>query len=252
MSESAPDTPSHASPLFPVTQWSAIIDVQEGSQNEALLGLERLARDYWQPLYFFARRRGANHEHAADCVQGFLLHLLTGEALKQVEKRETRFRTFLLKVFQNWLINQHLHAVRQKRGGGAVHVPLEDFDTVRSDPALVSNEDPGRSFDRRWARSVFDHALARLDAEIAQKNNPQLHAELRQRITGPGSGSPDWQEVGSRFDMTANAVKQAAHVLRQRLAVLLRQEVRSIVSSEADLEEELRYLVQLLSSPERE
>ena len=54
--------------------------------------------------------------------------------------------------------------------------------------------------------------------------------------------------MAARFDTTANAAKQIAHTMRQRFAVLLKLEVLSVVSSEADLADELRFLVRLLSA----
>lgn len=230
--------------------WSAVRGARAGSESEALQALEQLAVAYWPPLYVFARQRGADHHGAADQVQGFFEHLLSGEVLQRVERRESRFRSFLLAVFQNWLANQHERAVAQKRGDGAAHVAMAEFDSVQSDLALVADESPERSFDRRWARAVFDHAVARLDAELARKDRPVFFAELRQRLTGPQAASPDWEEVAVRFGMNANAVRQAAHALRQRLGTLLKQEVRAVVSTEADLEDEFRYLVQLLSAAE--
>jgi RNA polymerase sigma-70 factor (ECF subfamily) len=153
-------------------------------------------------------------------------------------------------LFQNWLANQHERAVAQKRGGGAAHVTLAEFDSAQSERALVADESPERTFDRCWARAVFDHAVARLDAEISQNGRPEFFAELRRRLTGPQAASPNWEEVASRFGMNPNAVRQAAHTLRQRLGTLLKQEVRSVVSTEADMDEELRYLITLLSAPE--
>ena len=49
--------------------------------------------------------------------------------------------------------------------------------------------------------------------------------------------------------MAPGAVKQAAYVLRQRLATLLRSEVRAVVGTEAEVDGELRYLIELLSTP---
>ena len=228
--------------------WSAIVAARDMETPVALAALERLAHAYWQPLYVFLRQRGADHAEACDQVQGFFEHLLSGEVLRRVERRESRFRSFLLAVFQNWLANQRERATAQKRGGGAAHVALAEFDSAQSDPALVSDESPDRSFDRRWARAVFDHALARLDAEIAQKDRPEFFIELRRRLVGPLAASPNWDQVATRFQMNANAVKQAAHALRQRFATLLKQEVRAVVSTEEDLAEELRYLIELLSA----
>ncbi len=229
--------------------WSAVQGARAASESEALQALEQLAVAYWPPLYAFARQRGADHHGAADQVQGFFEHLLSGEVLGRVERRENRFRSFLLAAFQNWLANRHERAVAQKRGGGAVHVTLAELNSAESGLALVADETPERCFDRRWARAVFDHAVARLDAESARKDRPEFFAELRRRLTGPQAASPDWEEVAVRFGMNANAVKQAAHALRQRLGTLLKQEVRSVVSTDADLDDELRYLVQLLSAP---
>jgi len=45
----------------------------------ALLALERLARAYGRPLYVFVRQRGADHDSAADHVQGFFGHLISSE-----------------------------------------------------------------------------------------------------------------------------------------------------------------------------
>jgi RNA polymerase sigma-70 factor (ECF subfamily) len=229
--------------------WSAVQGVGAGSESEALQALEQLAVAYWPPLYVFARQRGADHHGAADQVQGFFEHLLSGEVLRRVERRESRFRSFLLAAFQNWLANRHERAAAQKRGGGAVQVALAEFDSAQSDLAMVTDESPERCFDRRWARAVFDHAVARLDAEVARKDRPEFFAELRRRLTGPQAASPDWEEVARRFGMKANAVKQAAHALRQRLGTLVKQEVRAVVSTEADLDDEFRYLIQLLSAP---
>ena len=243
-----PDQPKSA--LFPATMWSALIEVQEGGSSEAILALERLAHAYWQPLYVFVRQRGLDHEHAADAVQGFFTHLISGEVLRRVERRESRFRSFLLTAFQNWLTNERERAAMQKRGGGATHITLAEFDSAQLDPALAVPESPERSFDRRWARAVFDHAVARLDAEIAQKERAEFLRELRLRLIGPAAGQPNWEEVATRFGLNANTVKQAAHTLRQRFAVLLKHEVRAVVGSEADLAEELRYLIELLSGAE--
>src|SRR5690242_5251532 len=85
--------------LFPATMWSMIQAARQ--DEEALAGLERLGRAYWRPLYVFARQKGATHDAAADEVQGFFEHLLSHEMLKNVQRGEVRFRSFLLRCFTN-------------------------------------------------------------------------------------------------------------------------------------------------------
>ena len=51
---------------FPVTAWSMLHQAQGEVPAESLAGWERLARAYWQPLYVFLRRRGADHHTAGD------------------------------------------------------------------------------------------------------------------------------------------------------------------------------------------
>ena len=244
----ADSDPGVAAGLFPPTMWSAIVGAREGCDNAALQALERLAHAYWQPLYVFARQRGSDHHQAADSVQGFFEHLLSGEVLRRVERRETRFRSFLLAAYKNWMAKQWDRSTAQKRGGTKAHLTLEELDQVQADPGLVSNENPERSFDRRWARTIFDLAVMRLDAELAQKGRPDFLREVRLRLTSAEASNPNWEDLATQFGMNANAVKQSAHALRQRLSILVKEEVRAVVSTEADLAEELRYLVQLLSS----
>ena len=53
-------------------------------------------------------------------------------------------------------------------------------------------------------------------------------------------------EIAARLDMSEGAVKVAVHRLRQRYRELLRAAIAETVSSEADLNEEMGYLVTVL------
>jgi DNA-directed RNA polymerase specialized sigma24 family protein len=48
--------------------------------------LAQLCRNYWYPLYMFARRRGHSPDDAQDLTQGFFLHLLEQRALAGVNR----------------------------------------------------------------------------------------------------------------------------------------------------------------------
>jgi RNA polymerase sigma factor (sigma-70 family) len=233
--------------LFPQTMWSMVAGTRDANEAQALVALERLARAYWQPLYVFLRQRNRSHEDAADSVQGFFEHLVNREMLQRVELRETRFRTFLLRCFQNWLISAHRRDQAQKRGGSAVIVSLSEMDSASHGVALDPQESPELAFDRRWAQTIFQRTQAKLDQEIALRERPDYLQELKSRIFHPSPEGPHWAEVAERFAVSEGAVRKAALDLRSRFAGLLREEVSELVSCETEVDEELRYLFYLLS-----
>jgi hypothetical protein len=64
----------------------------------------------------------------------------------------------------------------------------------------------------------------------------------------PADLGPDWEALAQRFGMTHGAVRKAAADLRRRFGALLREEVRGVVSSDEQVDDELRYLLGLLSA----
>lgn len=244
--QGAPAIPSETSGLFPATMWSAI--QAAGTEADAIVGLDRLARAYWRPLYVFARQRGADHEAAADQVQGFFEHLLTHETLAGVRRGEVRFRSFLLRCFTNWMSNQRRGATCQKRGGGAALLPISEIDPHEENLALLDGGEPDLVYDRRWARALVDQVMARLDAEHADRDRSAFLQEVRQRVFAADGTPPDWTALADKHGMSHGAVRKAATDMRRRFGVLLREEVRQIVSNEKEVDEELRHLVGLISN----
>ena len=54
---------------FPTTHWSRVLRAAaDPTDREGRDALERLCRDYWYPLYAFARRQGLDREEAGDLV----------------------------------------------------------------------------------------------------------------------------------------------------------------------------------------
>jgi RNA polymerase sigma-70 factor (ECF subfamily) len=222
--------------------WTAVVEAREGQTPAAMQALEQLARAYWRPLYVFLRQRGRDHENASEEVQGFFVHLLGRDFLRFVQPREGRFRTFLLASFTRWLDDQRDRANAAKRGGGQTLIPLQEFDSVNG-LAPSDQAAPEEAFDRRWAREVFDTALARL-AE-AWEERAELFLALRTSLTSGGEAE-EYAAIGARLGMNEGAVKKAAFDLRAKFARIIREEVRRTVRDDAAVDEELRYLIKLL------
>ena len=60
------------------------------------------------------------------------------------------------------------------------------------------------------------------------------------------SSSKTYAEVANDLDMTEGAVKVAVHRMRRRFGLLLRAEIARTVSSDEEIEAEIRYLISAL------
>jgi RNA polymerase sigma-70 factor (ECF subfamily) len=208
--------------------------------------LEQLCRAYWYPLYAYVRRKGHRPEDAQDLTQGFLARLLSGNRLALADRHRGRFRTFLLSALQNFLINEWEMASRQKRGGGVEFVPLlteNPEQLYAAEPA--DDRTPETIYEQRWAAAVMARALERLDAECSGGPSP-LSEALKPFVWGSKSGASH-VEVGATLGMSAGAVRVAVHRLRRRYRDLLRQEIAETVLNPADVEDELRHLIDVVS-----
>ncbi len=67
--------------------------------------LETLCRTYWSPIYAYVRRKGHRPHDAQDFTQEFFARLLEKKYLKLASRERGRFRSFLLKSLQHFLVN---------------------------------------------------------------------------------------------------------------------------------------------------
>ena len=97
-----PGTIQEGEGAFATTHWSVVAACTDDSET-ADAALSRLFRDYWPPLYTFARRRGYSPADAQDLVQGFFAYLLQNKAYAHTDRRKDKFRSFLLASFKNYM-----------------------------------------------------------------------------------------------------------------------------------------------------
>ena len=233
--------------MFNSTHWSLILAAgmeQHPRRNE---GWEHLAQEYWYPLYVFARRSGYRPDAAADLTQGFFEELLRSERISRADPARGRFRSFLLTSFKNHLRMERRAMAAQKRGGNASSISLDAQaaeERYLIEPVNESN--PEELFERRWVFEILERALDRLIAEFSEGSRAGLFARLQSSLMGDRAGG-SYAEIAREFTMTEGAVKAAVHRLRQRFRSLLREEIAGTVSSSSEIEDELRYIAQVVS-----
>ena len=231
---------------FVTTRWSVVLAAGRDSTAESRQALETLCETYWQPLYFFLRRRGQSVEEAEDLIQGFFVRLLDKKILEKVEPDHGKFRYFLLAVLKNHLSEERKRGQAQKRGGGKIPFSL-DIEGAEHRYRLEAPQEmtPDKIYARRWAMTVLERVLERLRDSYAGGGKQNLFERLEGHLTGKGILNP-YQQIAEELEITEGAVKVAVHRLRKRFGDHLREEIAQTVATPEEVDEEIQNLRSLL------
>ncbi len=229
------------------THWSVVLSAQDPSSPGASEALEILCRTYWYPLYAYARRAGHDEASAQDLTQGFFAKLLEKNYIGQANRDRGRFRSFLLTAFKNFAADEHDKASAKKRGGGVIFESLNVEDGEgRYVHEPVDTMDPEKLYERRWALTLLDSAWTRLEKEFVDAGKAELFKRLLS-FEGAGAEVPSYAEVAPQLGISESGLRTAVFRMRRRYRELIRDEVAHTVNSPAEVDEELRYLLRIIS-----
>lgn len=232
---------------FPTTAWSIVLDARQGSETERRAALERFARHYWRPVYYFLRVRGYGADVAQDYAQGFFLKFFERDWLVRADAERGKFRTYVLMTLKGYLSDlSPQRGPRQPHFESAMRsLPLALSDEERSfEPAI--DETPERLFMRSWAESLVAIVGARLETDMRlQGRNRWFEAFQRCYIVNDEESSTQ-EEIARSLQMTREQFRHAVRQVRRRYSELLREEVSGQVDRESDVEGELHELLKLL------
>ncbi len=213
---------------------------------EADAALERLCRTYWFPVYAYVRRRGYAVEDAKDLTQGFFTRLLANGALTGADPAKGKFRSFLIVALNHFLANEWDRSNRLKRGSGQPLLSLDDTAENRYNLEPVTNLTPDKLYERHWALTLLDQALARLRQEFEASGQMRQFGLLQPFLANePETG--DYANVAHELTLTTGAVAVAVHRFRNRYRELVKEEIAHTVSDAADVDDELRSLFAALT-----
>jgi RNA polymerase sigma factor (sigma-70 family) len=232
---------------FTTTHWSVVLAAGGAGSAVAQQALERLCQVYWYPLYAFVRRRGYSREDAQDLTQGFFARVLEKNYLAQVQRENGKFRSSLLASLKHFLADEWDKESAQKRGGGKTIVSLDDSTgegRYRLEP--VDTMDAEKLYERRWALTLLDQARERLKEEYSKIGKSGVYDRLKAFDSGD-SNAPTYAEVAADLGLSESGVKSAVSRMRQRYRKLVREEVANTVAGPAEIDEEIRYLIRVIS-----
>jgi RNA polymerase sigma-70 factor (ECF subfamily) len=121
---------------------------------------------------------------------------------------------------------------------------LTDADRDRLEP--VDKMDPEKLYVRRWVLTLLDTARQRLREDFRNRGNSERYDRLEVYLSGDKNGPP-YAEVAAQLGLSVSGVKTAVERMRERFSQFVRAEVAKTVSSDAEVEEELKSLLSVIS-----
>jgi DNA-directed RNA polymerase specialized sigma24 family protein len=206
---------------------------------------------YWKPVYCFLRYRGYANEEAKDLTQGFFEKVVLGRGLVQKANRvKGRFRNFLLRSLEHYAggVRRERASKRRQPEGGIISLEgIELFDA----PEPADDVTPEELFHYGWAATLLEGVVRDVERQCRDFHE-QTHWEVFcARVLAPiteGSAPPSIAEICARHSIasTAKASNMIVTVKRRFRATLVRH-VRPLVASDAEVDAEIRDLLEILS-----
>jgi RNA polymerase sigma-70 factor (ECF subfamily) len=224
-----------------------VLAAGDHDSEKALPALAQLCQTYWFSIYAFIRKRGASPEEAKDLTQQFFASFLEKNYVARATRERGRFRVFLMTSVQNFLRNEYDRTQAQKRGGGQLWISLNQTgaeEQYQIEP--VAESDPAKSFERRWATVLLETVLARLRLEYVETGRGALFDSLQTHFWGDADSVP-YSRLAEQSGLTIANVKVIAHRIRERYREILREEIAHTVSQPEEVDDEIRYLMRVVS-----
>lgn len=227
--------------MFPHTVWSRVHRAgQDG--NEADRAMEDLCAIYREPARKYLVMLGCQQEDAEDLTQEFMLRWATRETMQRLAPETGKLRSYIRQALRNLWSNARRDAVALRRGGGQAHFSLDDDDlpeTFTADHVL----------DTEWALALLRMVMTQLRKGYESRGKAAVFDALSNTLLDADAVQP-YAEIGVTLGIKESQVKLEVHRLRRRFGEALRSAVTSTVADPADVDGELRHLLQAASRAE--
>ena len=223
---------------FPATHRSLVNRIRSGDADAKSRARDLLAEVYWTPIYTYIRLDcHLQPADAEDLTQGFFAEALRRDLFARYEPTRARFRTYLRRCVDSYVVNARVAERRQKRGGGAAFLSLDAAD---AEHCLTTR--PGRTpapdevFHRDWVRSVFSAALDRLGEQYRDAGRP-VHLALFERYDVAGADDavrPTYGELAAEYGIPVTQVTNWLAAARRDFRSAVLDTLRDLSGSDAE------------------
>lgn len=233
---------------FHTTSWTVVREAGGAAGTQAARAAqEELCRSYLRPVRALLRARGLSRQDAEDITQEFFQRILSGDRLARLNEDGARFRVWLRRGLENHCISHHRHRRAAKRGAGAEHVEIEDHHVPAGKAQQDASIAQALAFDRAWAATVIDSAVTMLRRRYELDGQARLF-EILAPCIDPASEQELGPVVAAELSVDQPAARKTIERFRRRFRDAIRHRVSLTVALPGEVEDEMRYLRQVLSS----
>ncbi len=223
---------------FPSTRWSQI-DAGDGA-------LAALATRYWRPVHAYVRRAFASSpDDARDLTQDFFVWVQESGFLAKADPQRGRFRAFLKRALQNFATDASRRAGAQRRGGDVRFVPIATGGA--EDDGILDIADarqcaPEEALDRVWRAELVREAIERTRAALEGRGQSIVFTVFREYFLDPAR-DVDYRVIAERLSISTIDVSNYLMKAKRMYRAELRALVLDTVSSRAELDDEIEWLL---------
>jgi hypothetical protein len=147
---------------------------------------------------------------------------------------------------KHFLSNQKAREQALRRGGGQLHISINPAEAESwYTPEVVDGETPEHLYERRWALSLLEQVMAKLRAEFENADKAGQFELLSPFLNG--DAGVGYETAAAQAGLSAGSLRTAVHRMRRRYRTLLREEIAETVAQPEEIDEEIRFLLKVLS-----
>ena len=130
------------------------------------------------------------------------------------------------------------------------HISLDekfaDDDRLKVEPADERTAE--RIYEQTWALTFLEKVRHRMELEYATEGKAERFTQLEKFLPGEESDLT-YAQAAMRLGVAEGTIKSDMHRLKRRYRELLREEIANTVATAAEVDDELRHLMAVLSEP---
>ena len=236
---------------WPNTQGSLILRAQTQDTGRRKQAVGDVLEQYWKPVWCYLMARHRDYNMAMDRTQDFFCEMVLGKQLiRKYDPAKGRFRTFLLVAIRNYDNEQYRKKGAKKRAPDEQAISLEGAaDAGLSLPA--PDADPETNFQRGWASSVVHKGLDNLQEQLREDGRTDHWEMFSARVTEPrlqGTEKVPLKELCRIHNVASpGQITRIVQRVKKEFEEELRRIIAEYVTSEEEIDEEIRELMRILS-----